>query len=143
MITKIDPRSMTLEEQYGAILSCCDQLLAALHAGGSSDQIGRIRMQLAGMLHANLAAEEIELNGPIRRLAPADRPREFAKMAEEAAYLRSLYSEHVGRWTLRSIDIEPASYANAASELVRDVKAHLTRKRALLPEWRQAKGART
>jgi hypothetical protein len=129
---------LTIEQQHVAIIGCCDALLTALRNDSSIAAIGGIRRQLAGLLHANLASEETAFVGPLRRLPVAERPRQFAELSVEAAELRSRYSEHVGHWSLTAIDSDPKGYARAAADLVRQVKTHLQRKRAVLPDWKRA-----
>ena len=130
------PDMLTIEEQHAAILSCCDDLLAALRVIPTGD-VGQIRMRLAALLHANLVTEEAQIIGPLRRLAIADRPRLFTELSSEAANSRIRYSEHVGHWSPNVIAGNKVAYFQDAAELVVLVKLHLSRKRAVLADWRR------
>lgn len=132
------PATMTIEQQHAAVLTCCDELVNAFHLDSPLEAVGQLRLRLAVLLSANLATEEQQLNAPLRRLAPSLRPRLFNELCDEAAGLRSRYSEHVGRWSPGAIDGDRAVYARASVDLVLQVKAHLARKRAVLADWRRA-----
>lgn len=127
--------SLSIEQQHSAVLSCCERLVAALRAGSVSN-LGSLRMELSGLLHANLAREEAEINVPIRRFPAAERPRLFNQLAEEAAELRDAYSAHVGRWTLASLQRDRPRYSADVHSLIEKVTAHLTKKGEMLGEWR-------
>ena len=129
---------LTVEQQHVAIIGCCDDLLTAVADPLSHQEIGQLRAKLAALLHANLASEEAQLIGPIRRLAANARPPRFLELSAEAADLRSRYSEHVGQWTRQMIESDHETYARAAAELVACVKSHLNRKRAVLADWKHA-----
>lgn len=133
-----DAAAMTIEQQHDAIMQCCGSLLAALAAGPGDIAVAQVRLRLAGLLQANLASEERELNAPIRRLPTAERPRDFVRLGVEAADLRARYSEHVGRWRPAAIDADWNGYVRAATTLIQQVRDHLAAKQRVLPEWKRA-----
>lgn len=138
MSSNHEAAALTVEQQHAAILTVAEELLAALRSNDAISQVAVLRSRLGVLLSANLATEEREIIGPIRRLTVGNRPRLFTELGQEAALLRSRYSEHVGKWNLRTIESAPAEYQRAAAELVKDVKAHVDRKRGVLAEWRSA-----
>ena len=130
--------TLTIDQQHRAIVACCDELLDVIALESPVAAVGRIRLRLASLLHANLASEERELMEPLRRLPINQRPRDFAGMCDEAANLRARYSEHVRAWNLATIANDHRSYRRDASSLVRQMKSHLRRKQLLLPDWLRA-----
>lgn len=132
--------TLTIEQQYAAILAYCDDLLLIVRGAAPIGDVGRVRIRLATLLHANLSLEEASLIGPVRRLAVSERPARFSALGIEAAELRCHYSDHVGRWSLSQIADDRVAYTSAVNELVARVKAHVAKKQAVLPAWRQAMG---
>lgn len=132
---------LTIDQQYVAIEACCDELIIASGAPADIPALGQLRMRLAGLLQANLAAEESQVNAPCRRLPVDKRPPQFTDLANEAAQLRARYSEHVRRWSLGTIAADSIGYASDARNLVQGMRYHLIKKRRLLPDWRNALAA--
>ncbi|WP_037523126.1 hypothetical protein, partial [Sphingomonas sp. Mn802worker] len=99
-----DLLSLTIEQQHDAILRCGNDLLQALASATPINAVGQVRMELARLLHANPASEEIQINAPIRRIPVDERPALFQELSIEAAALRQRYSDHVGRWSLGLIN---------------------------------------
>lgn len=130
--------ALTIDEQHREIVACCDELLNVIVLESPVAEVGRIRLRLAGLLHANLALEESEIMGPLRRLPTNQRARDFARVTDEAANLRARYSEHVRAWSLATIADDPRGYGRDASSLIQQMKAHLRRKQLLLPGWKRA-----
>jgi len=130
----------TIDQQHLDVVACCDALLDVIVRGSPVAEVGRIRLRLAGLLHANLALEESEIMGPLRRLPFDQRPRDFAGVTDEAANLRARYSEHVGAWNLTTIADDPKGYGRDASNLIRQMKSHIRRKQLLFPDWKRALG---
>ncbi len=125
---------LSIDQQHAAVLTCCEGLLTALKDGRMSD-IGSLRMELAGLLHANLSREEKEINSSIRRTPEAKRPHLFNELAAEASLLRERYTSHIGQWTLSKLQGDRDRYAQDARSLVQDVRSHLKKKQAAMPEW--------
>ena len=134
------PATLTIDQQHQEIVACCDELLDIIALESPAAEVGRIRLRLAGLLHANLTLEESEVMGPLRRLPVDQRPRDFAGVSDEAATLRARYSEHVRAWNLATIADDHRGYGREASGLIRQMKSHLRRKQLLLPEWKRALG---
>ena len=59
---------LMITEQLMSVESCCNELVKAARPPANMDVVGQLRMKLAGLLHANLASEETQFNGPFRRL---------------------------------------------------------------------------
>lgn len=126
---------LSITEQLMAVERCCDELVRAARPPADVDVVGQLRMKLAGLLHANLASEEVQINGPFRRLDVSERPVNFAELSGEAAELRLVYSRHVGRWSLSALKADPLGYAIDAENLITAVKTHIIKKRRALPSW--------
>ena len=129
---------LTITEQLMSVERCCDELVKAARPPADMDVVGQLRMKLAGLLHANLASEEVQINGPFRRMPVSQRPANFAALAMEAADLRLAYSQHVGRWSLAALTADPAGYALGSRNLITAVKSHIVKKRRALPDWIKA-----
>jgi 3',5'-cyclic AMP phosphodiesterase CpdA len=138
MHDSLAPATPTIDQQHREIVACCDELLDVIARESSVAEVGRIRLRLAGLLQANLALEEAEVMGPIRRLPTGQRPPDFAVLTDDATNLRATYSEHVRMWNLTTIANDPKAYGRDASNLIRQMKSHLRRKQLLFPDWKRA-----
>jgi hypothetical protein len=131
---------LIIDQQYREIVACCDELLNAFALENPVSEVGRIRQRIAKLVQANLALEETEIMGPLRRLPVNQRPRDFADVAEEEAHLRARYSEHVRAWDLVTIAGDLKGYRRDTSGLIRQMKSHLSRKQLLVGVWKRALG---
>jgi len=138
MLNSLAPAAATIDQQHVEVVACCDELLDVIARESPVAEVARIRLRLAGLLHANLALEESEIMGPLRRLPLDQRPRDFPNVVDEAASLRARYSEHVGAWNLTTIAEDPKGYGRDASSLIRQMKSHLRRKQLAFPDWKKA-----
>ena len=134
-IQQMNTSKLVIEQQHADIIDCCAALRMTLGPDAAIDDIGKVRMRLAKLLHENLVSEEAALNGPIRRLPFAKRPSSFGELGIEAADLRRKYTEHVGRWSLAAMSRDRQGYAASAIELIAEVTSHLDRKRSAFPAW--------
>ena len=126
---------LSITEQLMAVEHCCDELVRTARPPADVDVVGQLRMKLAGLLRANLASEEAQINGPFRRLSVSERPANFAELSVEAADLRLVYSQHIGRWSLAAVKADPQGYAIDAGKFITAVKTHIIKKRRALPSW--------
>lgn len=130
--------------QYDGLLSCCRDLLAILDEEDARDRaakLGRCRLRLSGLLHRNLLDEDEQMISPIRQRALAAVLPNFEEVSASTNELRSAYSEHVRRWSLKSVSDNPSLYAVDVRKLTETLSALLRRKKEMLPSAARLLGA--
>ncbi len=109
-----------LFEDHRAIIAAADDLLAVLREvpRRRMDEIGQMRVRLGSLTMAHLRAEEELL---LRPLIASGRINEIPQADAVLADIRegrTVYSDHIRKWTPQAIDADFTGYVAAVTDLV-------------------------
>lgn len=126
--------SHDLFDDHRAITAAADEILAALRhvPRRRMDEIVQMRARLAGLTAAHLRAEEDMLIQPLKAQRLIDQIPAAGGVIAGIREGRSIYSDHIRKWTPHAMEANWTGYVRATGEVVRLAKLLMLREEAEL-----------